>query len=182
MPECTSLSQISFVLVLGGGNENGNKVVQWDRQQGSEDDWCFVDKGAGFYAIFNRGSGKALTVNRNSMQPGGYVDQWDFLDYANQLWRIQPKDGPVQVATTQTCATLQTTGLFKLIVKHSNQVLNVAGLSMNNGADLIQYPIEQAVDGNWRFESVGNGYYQIIAERSAKAVNGTLKMFFLDLI
>ena len=102
------------------------------------------------------------------MQPGGLVDQWDFVNGVNQLWRVTPKDASVQ----PTCATLPTTGNYKIIAKHSNQALNVAGLSVNNGAPLIQYPIEQAVDANFRFQSVGNGYYNIITQRSGKGVNG----------
>ena len=84
---------------------------------------------------------------------------------------VPPPPSPVQ---SLVCATLQTDRYFNLIVKHSNMALNVENSSTNNGASLIQWPVNSANNDNWRFESVGNGYYQIIAQHSQKGVNGTL--------
>ena len=81
------------------------------------------------------------------------------------------------------CASLPTGQFYNLIAKHSNMAVNVEGASLNNGAPLLQWPVLQAKNNNWRFESVGSGYYQIIAEHSGKAINGkTLRRCLLDLI
>ena len=72
------------------------------------------------------------------------------------------------------CATLPTDNYYNLIAKHSNMALNVEGQSLNNGASLIQWPVASSKNDNFRFESLGNGYYQIIAEHSKKVINGKL--------
>jgi hypothetical protein len=53
--------------------------------------------------------------------------------------------------------------------------VNVLEASTQNGASLIQWPVDQAKNSNWRFESVGSGYYQIIVEHSGKAMNGKIQ-------
>ena len=72
------------------------------------------------------------------------------------------------------CASLPTGQFYNIIAKHSNMAVNVEGAFLTNGASLIQWPVSQANNDNWRFESVGSGYYQIIAEHSGKAMNGTI--------
>jgi hypothetical protein len=72
------------------------------------------------------------------------------------------------------CASLPTGQFYNIIAKHSNMAVNVGGALLTNGASLIQWPVAQAKNNNWRFESVGSGYFQIIAEHSGKAMNGTI--------
>jgi hypothetical protein len=71
------------------------------------------------------------------------------------------------------CASLPTGQFYNIIAKHSNMAVSVAGASLNNGASLVQWPVGQVKHNNWRFESVGSGYYQITSEHSGKAMNGT---------
>jgi Ricin-type beta-trefoil lectin domain-like len=52
--------------------------------------------------------------------------------------------------------------------------INVEQASLHNGASLLQWPVDQERNDNWRFESVGSGYYQILAEHSGKAINGKM--------
>ena len=81
-----------------------------------------------------------------------------------------PAPPPVQPLV---CATVPTDRYYNLIAKHSNMALNVEGEFTNNGASLIQWPVTSTSNNdNFRFESLGDGYYQIIAQHSQKGVNG----------
>jgi hypothetical protein len=85
-------------------------------------------------------------------------------------WIPSPAPPPVQPLV---CAAVPTDRYFNLVAKHSNMALNVEGGSTNNGASLIQWPVDSSFkNDNFRFESLGDGYYQIIAEHSQKGING----------
>ena len=45
-------------------------MVQWATQQRGDDGWCFVERGLGYYAVYNRISGKVLSV------PGKSIASW----------------------------------------------------------------------------------------------------------
>jgi Ricin-type beta-trefoil lectin domain-like len=77
-------------------------------------------------------------------------------------------------APVLNCASLPTGPFYHIIAKHSNMAINVEQASLHNGASLLQWPVSQARNDNWRFESVGSGYYQILAEHSGKAINGKM--------
>ena len=86
-----------------------------------------------------------------------------------------PAPAPVQPLV---CATVPTDRYYNLIAKHSNMALNVDQESTNNGASLIQWPVAStSKNDNFRFESLGDGYYQIIAEHSQKGINGKYLFF-----
>jgi hypothetical protein len=75
--------------------------------------------------------------------------------------------------TFMICASLPTDRYYHIIAQHSGMSLNVDQKSTSNGASLVQWPVSAAMNDNWRFQYVGLGYYQIIAEHSQKGVNGT---------
>jgi hypothetical protein len=79
---------------------------------------------------------------------------------------------PVQPRSPFGCATLDTGKYFNLIARHSNMVVNVDHGSTSDGARIVQWPSNPGKNDNWRFESVGNGYYRIIAEHSQKGLYG----------
>jgi Ricin-type beta-trefoil lectin domain-like len=121
------------MIVLGAGKNNGNSVVQWDAPQREEDDWCFVDKGAGFFAIYNRGSGKVLAVPAKSLVAGAKLIQWEFANIDDQLWKIVPvaisddclkQFGPVP--TTGTCDYSEKLGIYSHLNNKENDLLNTA--------------------------------------------------------
>ena len=76
--------------MLGAGKDNGNQVVQWEVPQREEDDWCFVDRGSGYYSIHNRNSGRVIAVPSKSMQAGTKLVQWAFSNSVDQLWKLAP--------------------------------------------------------------------------------------------
>ena len=79
-----------FLLVLGAGKNNGDPIVQWQVSQGAEDDWCFIHQGSGYYAVINRGSGKALAVPNKRMTSGTKIIQFEFTNSIDQFWKLVP--------------------------------------------------------------------------------------------
>ena len=75
--------------------------------------------------------------------------------------------------TFQICATIPTDRYYHIIAQNSGMSVNVDQKSTSNGACLIQWPVSAGMNDNWRFQSTGWGYYQMIAEHSQKAANGT---------
>jgi hypothetical protein len=55
--------------------------------------------------------------------------------------------------------------------KHSGKVLDVAGISMANGAQIQQWDYLGGDNQKWRLESVGDGYYRIVAKHSGKVLD-----------
>jgi endoglucanase len=157
--------------VYGAGKENGNTIVQWEVPQGENDDWCFVDQDEGYYSILNRWSGKVLAVPSGTLTPSTQLVQWDFANIADRLWKLEP-----------VCATLPTDRHFNILAKHSNMAVNVDHISTANGATIMQFPIDLGKNDNWRLQSAGLGYYNIIAEHSQKAINGEIRLTILDCI
>lgn len=151
-----------FEIAVGALFSNGSPIVQGQVTQEYEDDWCFVDKGSGYYAIYNRVSGKVLAVPNSSMQAGVKLIQWDFLGKSDQLWKLEP-----------VCATLPANQYYNLMAKHSNLALNVFQASTANNVSIVQWPLGTTKNDNWRFDSAGQGYYQFIAEHSLKGMSGT---------
>jgi uncharacterized membrane protein len=77
--------------------------------------------------------------------------------------------------TYLSCVTLPTDRYYHIISKNSNMAVNIDQASTANGASLIQWPKSPERNDNWRFQSVGYGYYQIISEHSQKGVNGRFR-------
>ena len=101
------------------------------------------------------------------------------LDFADEVahpsnsLRGSTDDDKHRDLTFLICASLPTDRYYHIIAQHSGMSLNVDQKSTSNGASLVQWPVSAAMNDNWRFQYVSFGYYQIIAEHSQKAVNGT---------
>jgi Ricin-type beta-trefoil lectin domain-like len=60
---------------------------------------------------------------------------------------------------------------FQIKAKHSGKLLNVAGASLADEANVIQYRESNADNEKWTVTSAGNGYYRITARHSGKGLN-----------
>jgi len=65
-------------------------------------------------------------------------------------------------------------GVYRLVAKHSNQVLDVSGCSTTPGANVAQYTWIGGDCQRWRVTNTANGIYTITAQHSGQAldVNG----------
>ncbi len=110
------------------------EVLQsWIKPQKDDDDWCFFDLGSSYYAILNRGSGKALTVPNKSLVPGAKLMQWNFKNTPDQIWKLVPvavaddcrsKYGPPP--TTRTCDAAGRLGSLVQLDNNATDLLNTA--------------------------------------------------------
>ena len=64
-------------------------------------------------------------------------------------------------------------GLYDVRAKNSGKVLDVAGISLFNGAVVQQWDYWGGDNQKWLISSVGNGYYKILAKHSGKSLDVT---------
>ncbi len=62
-------------------------------------------------------------------------------------------------------------GTYRLVVRHSGQVLDLDGCSTANGAIIKQYPWLNNNCQRWNIEAASDGYYRIISVHSGKALD-----------
>lgn len=68
------------------------------------------------------------------------------------------------------CASV-TSGRYLLINKNSGKVLDVAGYSQSNGANVLQWSQGNGLNQRWDVQDLGNGYYSIHAAHSGKSLD-----------
>jgi len=112
----------------------------------------------GRYAILSRESGKAVTVDWNTVnENSANIKQWEYQGYAHQVWKIEHVGG----------------GEYRIINHHSGKAMVVNGSTKDDdGANVKQYSYESFSDHHkWRFENAGGGYYRIVSVRSGKCLD-----------
>jgi hypothetical protein len=58
-----------------------------------------------------------------------------------------------------------------LFARHSGKVLDVSGISLDNGAPVIQWDWWGGDNQRWRLEAVGDGYVRAVAQHSGKVLD-----------
>ncbi|WP_315821406.1 RICIN domain-containing protein [Paraflavitalea speifideaquila] len=117
------------VTVNGYSNANGGAINQWADYGQTNQRFSVVDVGGGYYKIVSRSSGKCLAVTNNGTANGDDIVQWDWLNYDNAKWKLNP------VALASPLAN----GTYTIKAKHSSKVMSVAGESTGNGAIIEQW-------------------------------------------
>ena len=74
--------------VYNRATNDGARITQWTRNDGSNQQWQFVDSGGGYYRLKSRHSGKVLDVSNFSTADGGAVVQWTDDNGTNQQFRL----------------------------------------------------------------------------------------------
>jgi hypothetical protein len=137
----------SVVTVDGYSTSSGGVINQWSDLEQTNQRFSLIDVGGGYYKIVSRSSGKCLAVNNNGIANGDDIVQWEWLNYDNFKWKLQP------VALSAPLAN----GAYTIRAKHSNKVMSVAGSSSANGATLEQWAnvCQDNEKFNLRFTSAG---------------------------
>ncbi|WP_123370616.1 endo-1,4-beta-xylanase [Cellulomonas sp. PhB150] len=117
---------------------DGARITQWSRNDGSQQQWQFVSSGDGYYEIRSRLSGKNLDVSGRSTADGGAIIQWTDSSAANQQWS----------------ATIAN-GYATLISRNSGKALEVQGASTADGANIVQYTSWNGANQQWQLVRVG---------------------------
>jgi endo-1,4-beta-xylanase len=117
---------------------DGARITQWSRNNGSQQQWQFVDSGGGFYRLKSRLSGKVLDVSGRSTADGGPIVQWTDNNATNQQFSIQNIDGYIQ-----------------LINRNSGKAVEVQGASTADGGNVVQYADWNGANQQWQLTKVG---------------------------
>ncbi|WP_127500723.1 non-reducing end alpha-L-arabinofuranosidase family hydrolase [Actinoplanes solisilvae] len=117
---------------------DGARITQWARNDGSQQQWQFVDSGGGNYRLKSRLSGKVLDVYNFSTADGASIVQWTDNNTNNQQFSVQDIDGYIQ-----------------LINRNSGKALEVQGASTADGANIVQYSDWNGANQQWQMVRVG---------------------------
>ncbi|HEU0030376.1 MAG TPA: RICIN domain-containing protein [Kofleriaceae bacterium] len=72
-------------------HENGGLLITYDNSPGhSNQEFWLEPTGDGYVRIIAKHSGKALTVQDGSLQPGAQVIQWTYANAPHQMWKLEP--------------------------------------------------------------------------------------------
>nr|WP_269810557.1 non-reducing end alpha-L-arabinofuranosidase family hydrolase [Kineosporia rhizophila] len=118
--------------------DDGARIAQWARNDGTQQQWQFVASGDGYYRLKSRLSGKVLDVYNWSKNDGAQIVQWGDRNGANQQFRIENIDGHIQ-----------------LINRDSAKALEVKGSAKTDGADVVQAADTNAANQQWQLARVG---------------------------
>ncbi|GLY29749.1 alpha-N-arabinofuranosidase [Kineosporia sp. NBRC 101731] len=117
---------------------DGAKIVQWARNDQSQQQWQFVDSGNGYYRLRSKLSGKVLDVSNSSTADGGAIVQWTDNNATHQQFSVQDIDGYIQ-----------------LINRNSGKALEVQGGATTDGAAVVQYTDWNGSNQQWQLAPVG---------------------------
>ncbi|SCG64594.1 non-reducing end alpha-L-arabinofuranosidase family hydrolase [Micromonospora coxensis] len=120
---------------------DGARITQWTRNNGSQQQWQFVDSGGGYYRLKSRLSGKVLDVYNWSTANGASIVQWTDGNGSNQQFRLADSAG----------------GYVRLINRNSNKVVEVQGASTADGGNIVQYDDWGGNNQQWQLVRVDGG-------------------------
>jgi endo-1,4-beta-xylanase len=127
--------------VYGRATNDGARIAQWTRNDGSNQQWQFVDSGNGYYRLKSRLSGKVLDVYNFSTANSASVVQWSDLNGTNQQWRLADSSD----------------GYVRFINRNSNKALEVQGAATTDGANVVQYDDWGGANQQWQLVRVDGG-------------------------
>ena len=84
-----SVATGKVVDVSGKSTSNGGDVIQWQKNNGWNQQWKIESVGDGYYKLINRNSGLALDVSGRTTADNGDVIQWSYGGGWNQQWKIE---------------------------------------------------------------------------------------------
>ena len=120
---------------------DGARITQWTRNNGTQQQWQFVDSGGGYYRLKSRLSGKVLDVYNWSTANGASIVQWTDLNGSNQQFRLADSAG----------------GYVRLINRNSNKAVEVQGASTADGGNIVQYDDWGGNNQQWQLVRVDGG-------------------------
>jgi hypothetical protein len=102
--------------------------------------WRFESMGSGYYRVRNVASNKCLDVEGASTAIGARIVQWPCTTANNQQWQV-----------------IESTGIARLVARHSGHAADVSGGGTANGTRLVQSTNTGAISQQFRPTVVGPG-------------------------
>ena len=146
--------------VQGASQTAGAPVVQYDYSADSttNDEWRFVDVGNGLHQIVNRYSGLALSVPNGNV--GATLTQEAPSGAPNQMFALSQSVPASPIAA----------GIYRITAKNTGWVVDVSGNRLDDDAPVDQAPSNGQANQKWNVQSVGNGYFRLLAVSSGRAL------------
>lgn len=156
----TSLQGGLSMEVVGGSQNNGADVAQWAPNGASCQQWKIESTGNGYHRFVARHSGKVLDLAGGNVADGTNIQQWEWLGGDPQQWKLESLgQQPI------------TPGVYRIVSKVSDKVLDVAGCSTADGANVHQWTWLGGNCQRWNVESTGDGYFRLVAQHSGKVLD-----------
>lgn len=138
----------------------GANVRQWPSNGADCQKWRIEPVGDGYYRLVTRHSGQVLDVAGCSRANGANVQQWTWLGGDCQRWALE-----------RVSANAVATGSYKIIARHSGQVLDVDACSLDDGGNVQQWPWNGAACQIWNVAPTADGFYELKSRHSGKALD-----------
>ncbi|MEW2331629.1 endo-1,4-beta-xylanase [Micromonospora chersina] len=124
--------------VYGASTADGARITQWTRNNGTNQQWQFVDSGGGYYRLKSRNSGKVLDVSNRATTDGAPVIQWTDANATNQQFQLADSGG-----------------YLRLLNRNSGKAVEVQGAATTDGANIVQYTDWNGANQQWQLVRVG---------------------------
>jgi hypothetical protein len=156
----TSLQGGLAMEVQGGSQSNGANVGQWAPNGAGCQQWKIESTGNGYHRFVARHSGKVLDLAGGNVADGTNIQQWEWLGGDPQQWRLELLgQQPI------------TPGVYRIVSKASDKVLDVSGCSTADGANVHQWMWLGGNCQRWSVEPTSGGYFRLVAQHSGKVLD-----------
>lgn len=161
---------------IDNGTNNGLLVIAGQVVLNSNNSIA-SNNGKTFVVNDNNGVGTWREMASPLFTPSGGTEACN--NYSTQLIPSQNGKDIIQIAN-RNCRMLVgksplinpiKDGVYRLVSQNSNKVLDVAGCSTTNGANVQQWSWLGGDCQRWKLENAGNGEYRIIAQHSGQALD-----------
>ncbi len=148
-----------------GGLQPGTNVWQWTGNGTDAQEWKFISIGGGYYNIVNKLSGLYLDLYNALKADGTNIKVWSNNGLNAQKWKLERVMDPVQEVAE---------GKYYLENKINGKVVEIAGASLLNKANVQQWDYREASNQQFYIAPGQAGYHTIRALHSDKFVDVSL--------
>lgn len=188
-------------LVMDNGGSGDTNVVQMSRNDSPNQIWRIDPAEPGFYRITNVQSGEVIQPNGNSYANGVSISQEPWANINMQKWRFNPVKGGqyYELRNRATNKVLEMyddqakqwdsngghwqhwriekvdvkAGIYKLVAKHSYQVMDSQGSDGSDHNNLVQNTWDGENNQKWQIEPTEDGYYKFTSIQSGNVMELT---------
>jgi glucose/arabinose dehydrogenase len=147
--------------VFGDALNAGAPIGQWDWNTGNNQRWIFTLNTSGYYKIVAKHSNLALEVPNNSTADGTQLVQNTPNTTTAQQWTVAEATCPAEAVV------FDPNKCYKLTSRNSTNVMQVAGASLVEGADLQQGTLIAGQKHQlWKLQTNGDGSYRMLNTNS----------------
>ncbi len=188
-------------LMMDNGGNGGADVIQWGRNDMVFQRWRIDPVEPGYYKITSVQSGEVIQPKDNSYENGASISQESWINADIQKWYFNPIQGGqfYEIRNKATNKVLEMhadkakqwdanganwqqwriekcdlkAGVYKIVAKHSYQVLDNHGFNGTGDRNLVQYTWHGGNAQKWLIEPTNDGYYKFTSLLSGEVMDLT---------